>query len=984
MYSELKSVEQPLIKTLQKLGWEYISATELDKSRTSYNDIFVEPLLKESLLRLNSSKGLTEKDATELIRRLKRFDDDEEFHNWLKGDQTYKPTPDANAISITLIDEDNIDNNRFIVTSQYSCAITKPEDNRKEIRPDVVLLVNGIPLCVIECKFLGTAGSTFEEGLKQIRRYQRVCPELFSPNGFNITTDGYTLKYGATGAPDEYYFEWKDDTGTPPEIKSDSEFKKLAEEDKQNYNPFIDDQVFGLCSKRNFLDLCLNFIVFEVVQNKTIKKVARYQQFRATNKIVERVAGGEMKSGLVWHTQGSGKSLTMLFTAWKLRRMEQLNNPTVLIVVDRVDLDDQISSTFEAVKMPNTSRASSISNLRSRLLEDTREVIISTVFKFSEMKDILIERDNIIILIDEAHRSQEGMNAAEMRKSLKNAYFFGFTGTPIDKSDHNTHRNFGLKPDGSIERYMDLYNIRQAIDDGATVPVHYQLRNTKWHMKDDEVDAVVNDIYSDLPEEELVALRDKASAYSTFMLKPERLKSISDDIAVHYRNSIEPNGFKAQVVCYNRKACVKMKEYLDLHFKKDLSEVVFSAGHNDDVDLIPHHKSKDEIKKVVKKFVKGDSDLKILIVQNMLLTGFDAPVEQVMYLDRPLKDHSLLQAIARTNRPYPNKKCGIIIDYCGVLKNLNKALNFDESEVADCLIDFDKLKDDLPKDIEAFKELISGANIDNYSQTIKYIQDNGLEDDLKKAYKKLEITFETLSPDPFVVDHNEDYVWATKVMMVLSSISTQEKPKVNQEYLAHTRKIIQEHIDLSEISQRAPVFVVDDNYLRKLDGTGLNKEEKELTLENRLRSFLRVKSNDLPVYKTLQEKLESIISQKNEATSDTLSLLEELTNEVVEAQKEEEALGLSKGEMAIRQILTTFIDDQSSTESVADALNEKIMSHTDGFENWQLQPSIIGKIKSDIIIGLIQAGQENNKINIDPDDLSGIATEMIKFIEMYY
>ena len=614
-FSEYISVEKPLFTTLAKIGWQYKTSEEIDALRSSYSDILLKPLLKEKLIALNP---ITDPQADAIVHKLSRIDDNEEFYQWLKGRRSFKPTPDAHALTIRLIDTDDLSNNDYWVTNQYICAVTKPEGPDKTIRPDLVLFLNGIPISVIECKVLSTSGSTWKEGIKQINRYRRVCPELFVPNVFNISTDGFSFKYGATGSPDQYFFEWKYDVGTPPDIEATSAFKAFAEENQRDFNPFIDSQVYSLLKPDHLTDLIANFIVFETRENVTIKKIARYQQFRAVNKIVQRVLDGEMKSGLIWHTQGSGKSLTMLFTAWKLRKLKALNNPTVLIVVDRIDLDTQISGTFEAVKMPNTTRASSIASLRQKIEDDRREVIITTIFKFQDIAHVLLKRDNIVILLDEAHRTQEGDNAAIMRKALPNAYFFGFTGTPIDRSDLNTHRNFGLKPDGSVERYMDLYKIKDAIDDEATVPVHYQLQNRKWFLTSQAIDKVVDAEYGHLDSETLDQLKQEVSRYETFMLDPDRLEYVADHLVNHFASSIEPRGFKAQLVCYNRKSCVLLKNKLDALRGPEFSSVIFSAGHNDDAIYRPHHKSKEQIKTEIDKFKDANSPLKILIVQSML------------------------------------------------------------------------------------------------------------------------------------------------------------------------------------------------------------------------------------------------------------------------------------------------------------------------------------------------------------------------------
>ena len=984
MSSEYHSVEKPLIKTLGKLGWDFITQAEnLSLRDGSTDEVFLKPYVIDALMKHNAHKGLDKDDCEQIYSKLKKIEDNEEFHAWLKGEKSYKPNPDSKAITIDLIDKYNADNNHYVVTNQFVCS-TINSDKDKTIRPDLVLFVNGLPITVIECKFLGTEGSNYTGGINQLDRYQRTTPKLFVPNVFNISTDGHKLKYGATKSPAQYFLEWKDYSKDSSALEVDSEFEKYANENKTTFNPYIDKQVFGLLNKTNFIDLITNFIVFETRDNLTVKKIARYQQFRAVNKIVERVVSGEMKSGLIWHTQGSGKSLTMLFTSWKLRTLPQLNNPTILIVVDRIDLDEQISGTFGAVKLPNTTRANSIEGLKKKLKEDRREVIISTIFKFDRIADVLLERENVIILIDEAHRSQEGTNSAMMRKALPNAFFFGFTGTPIDKMDKNTHRNFGLLPNGKIERYMDLYNIKSAIDDGATVPVHYQVRAGSWQINNSEqLEELIESDNDHLSEEEMDVLKEKSSSYGTFMMNPKRLRAVAEDICSHYKAYIEPNGFKAQVVAFSREACVIIKEHIDEIVDVHYSDVVFSGGQNDKPHLRKYHKSKQEIKDCTDLFKKKDSDLKIIIVQSMLLTGFDAPNEQVMYLDRPLKDHTLLQAIARTNRPYPNKECGIIIDYCGILKNLKTALNFDENDITDCLIDFDKLKEQLPKFLADFKEIYSESENQSPFGIAKYLQDYDKLTDFKETYKGVQLSYETLAPDPFVLDYTHQYIEATKLKMIVDSILSQEKPDVS-EYLAKTREMIQEHIELGEINEKAPVFVVDDSYLKRLDGTELDKKDKELTLENRLRATLRIKAEDLPIYKTLQERLEAVIKRRDEEVDDTYSLLCVIMNDLNKAQEQELSSDLSKGERAISQLLSQKIDNDELVSLIASDIIGIVEKWTEDFNDWQLQDSIVANIRKEIIIKLFDVSKTHSAISKENKDYIPFAEQLMKYIIQHY
>jgi type I restriction enzyme R subunit len=365
----------------------------------------------------------------------------------------------------------------------------------------------------------------------------------------------------------------------------------------------------------------------------------------------------------------------------------------------------------------------------------------------------------------------------------------------------------------------------------------------------------------------------------------------------------------------------------------------------------------------------------------MLLTGFDAPVEQVMYLDRPIKDHTLLQAIARTNRPYQNKLSGIILDYCGVLKNLKKALNFNENDIEACLVDFDELKKRLPDLIDEFMNLFRGINMDNLAACLKHIEKNDLEDTMLDTFKRLQLTYETIAPDPFVLEFYGRYKMATQIVLAWKQMSNGGEPHVDEEYLANTKKVIQEHVDISEINKAAPIFVVDDNYLRGIDELPLDPEQRQMLIEKRLRSILVVRLGNLPVYKSLMERLDEIIEQKNQETQESIKLLTDLTGEVNEAMKEEAEMKLSKGELAIKQLVTKTTS-YSEPDELSDRLTNIIAEHT--FPGWQNQPTVQASIKRDIIIGMAEYAKEKDDSSMDPDEYSQFGKEAMKYVEKHF
>ena len=440
----------------------------------------------------------------------------------------------------------------------------------------------------------------------------------------------------------------------------------------------------GMLSPKNLLDLVQSFVVFErdAATGRIIRKVCRYQQFAAVNKAIERARKAKKptdRGGIVWHTQGSGKSLTMLWLALKLRRDPAHENPVIVIVTDRKDLDDQITKTFHACGFPNPERAESVRDLRALLTSSTGKTILTTVQKFQELQEagdeskrkareeypLLSEASNIFVLSDEAHRTQYGGLAANLRKALPNACFFGFTGTPIDKKDRSTIQTFGS--------YIDTYTIEQAVADGATVPIFYEGRLPELRILGNTLDAIFDRVFADRSDEEREAIKKKYATEGSIAGAPKRVEAVCLDLIEHFTKFIRPNGFKAQIVSVSREVACLYKETLD-RLNAPQSAVIISGTNKDDDRLVGHHKSEEDRKELIERFLKKEDPLQVLVVCDMLITGFDAPVEQVMYLDSPLREHTLLQAIARVNRTADGKTYGLIVDYWGVSEALQEAL----------------------------------------------------------------------------------------------------------------------------------------------------------------------------------------------------------------------------------------------------------------------------------------------------------------------
>ncbi len=916
-FNEQYTVEKHIIKYLsQSLGYEYIKPEEFSKLREFETEYLITPHLLEAIKRIND---IGDDEALTVLREVKKIDTNEGFLKLYRYGVNLKDPQTGKMRDYHVVDLDKPENNRYVVTNQFYF-----EGNLENIRPDIMVFVNGLPLVDIEAKS-PTAGESvdYSKAVGQLKRYEKNALKLYWPNCFNVATDGLKTFYAATYATPQYFLQWRD------------------EELEKETGGQLEMTLSALLVHERLLDIIGNFITFEQEKEAKIKKIARYQQYRATNKIVERVKEGEKKRGLIWHTQGSGKSLTMFFTAWKLRFDKELNNPKVFVLVDRIDLDDQIYDTFVNCGGKNVIRVTSRRDLEQKIYNQERGIFISTIQKFTELgSNIENPNENIIVLSDEAHRDNEGVSAINLRTSMQQAFYFGFTGTPIDKATLNTHRNFGQ--DG--ERYLDYYSIQQAIDDGATLPVTYEARLSKFFIDEQKVDEQFDEMTTDLTPEQKDLLMRKYGKKEALVKLDKRMEAVARDIVEHYRLYVEPNGFKAQIVCYDREATAKYKAMIDQLTSPEWSEVVYSPGdpNTDSDNLKEYNTNKREREKIIARFKDPNSPLKFLLVCDMLLTGFDAPLEQVMYLDKPLRDHNLLQAIARTNRVYPNKGCGKIIDYYGITKNLYDALNFDESIVDSAMLNIDKLKEEFAKVMGEVMDLFVGINIEdpsmeNLRRSLKIFTDNERKQQFfADKYSRLKLLFEILSPDPFLSQYLRKFEWITS--FYLAFVKEFRSQGVDYEMLAEygekVKQLIQNRIDYEGITRNFRELKVNDLYtMERLDK--MDDEEKARNLEKIIKQEISINVDTNPVFVRFSEKLSAI---KKEFENQQIDLSErikryyDLLNDIKSKGDEAKALGLDLREYGLFTISQEFVKEakqeqlielvQDITRRLSDILDE--------------------------------------------------------------
>jgi type I restriction enzyme R subunit len=613
-------------------------------------------MLRDALIRLNPEIAEIPSRADDVIYKLRTLiltvqphnlvTQNEKFKKMLFEENSYPFGKNGRAVPVRFFGtgtKENLALNEYVVTNQW--VFPKEEGGK---RLDIVLLINGFPVAVGELKTPVRNAITWMDGAGDIAAYEKSIPQMFVCNVFNFATEGKLFRYGSINMPINLWVPWH-----KCENKSEGTLADVQRSIAVMFKPEI------------IVDIMQFFTIFATDKKfRKFKIICRYQQYEGANLIVQRVIAGYPKKGLLWHFQGSGKSLLMVFAAQKLRQTAELKNPTVVIVDDRIDLETQITATFNASDIPNLTGASTKEELINFFKGDTRKILITTIFKFGEVSGVLNERNNIIIMVDEAHRTQEGDLGEKMRTALPNAFFFGLTGTPINRTDKNTFYTFGADEDKS--GYMSRYSFSDSIRDNATLPLHFEAVPVDLHVNKDVVDAAFDEMTKELSDVEKTELARRVKL-EAIMKAPERIKKVCEHIVKHYQEKIEPNGFKGQVVCYDRECCLLYKAEFDKLLGEEASTVIIDTHSDKEDKYKAFRRDRDAEAKILDTFREQGNVLKLVIVTAKLLTGFDAPILQVMYLDKPMKDHTLLQAICRTNRLYGQDKThGLIVDYIGI------------------------------------------------------------------------------------------------------------------------------------------------------------------------------------------------------------------------------------------------------------------------------------------------------------------------------
>ncbi len=934
--NEFSHAEDPARRLLGQLGWTNVPAEQLASERASERDVLLKDRLRAALLRLND--GLTGAQAERIIFDLERADGiglprNRLVHEYLTYGMTLTVEGpagrDTRTVRFFYFDNPEDGLNEFVVTTQFRVRRGNEQgdlnDDQRMVIPDLALFVNGIPLVVMEAKSPTLMDVWKTQAVRQLRRYQEAepqwagagAPALFHYNLLCVAHCGAGAVFSTLYAPENVYSEWK----------SVLPYSEQKVRDRFGVEPQGQAQlIVGLLSPAALLDILRDYVVYELDNGNLIKKLPRYQQYRAVTLAMTRVTGGkrpEERGGVVWHTQGSGKSLTMLWLATRLRREPGLNNPTIVVVTDRKQLDKQISETFRACGFPAPEPANSGRDLRRLLTSSTGRTVMTTIQKFEEVLatpegelDALNLADNIVVMVDEAHRTQYGPLGARLPQALPNAVLVGFTGTPIDKSfRRSTMRRFGP--------LIDAYTMHESVQDGATVRIFYEARLPDLAIQGAEtLDSLFDTLFSDETAAQRGEIKKRYANRETVAGAERRIQLIALDIAGHFKNKVKPNGFKAQVVAPSRLAAIRYAKHLnDFHVH---AYPIITTSANDGVEFKEAMELNQD--QVTNSFKLPDGEPEVLVVVDMLLTGFDAPVEQVLYLDRGLQEHGLLQAVARVNRPFTHKHDGVptekgyglVVDYYGVSRNLEAALqNFDLPDVMGAMQELDG---DPTVALEAAavaaEAHFKGRDFDDVWDCIDvFAPDANTEGNFKvDVYERFNADYRDFShlmdraiPNPKALPYVDRLKCLTEIRAYARAHFLQEDASLNWTDIgAKVKKLIDERIDANVRELMKPVSVLDQHFNQKIAGLP-HDEARALVMEHTIRAYINERLADNPVfYGKLSKQLERIIQDLRNKVIDAAAAakLKAAINAQLDSEEDIAAqLGLSAESFAIYEII---------------------------------------------------------------------------------
>lgn len=993
-------LEEAALAWFEELDYDIVFGPEISPEgeyaeREDYSDVILEERLRDALCRIN--KGIPSDGIEEAFRKItipqnpSLIINNREFQKMITDgiDVSIRVNGGFVTKKVYIFDFKDEDLNDWSVCSQFTVI-----ENRVEKRPDVIVFVNGLPLVVIELKSASNENVSISEGYNQLQTYKGCIPSLFVYNAFMVTSDGINARAGSLTAGEDRFMMWRTIDGVdvaPPTV------------------PQLEVLIKGMFDKRTFLDILKHFILFQTDGIETYKILAGYHQYHAVNKAfrsTERAIddSDDRRIGVIWHTQGSGKSLSMVFYAGKL--VLGMDNPTIVVITDRNDLDDQLYSTFSKSKdllRQNPIQAESRTHLRELLSgRDSGGIIFTTIHKFvpeqkGDKASILTDRKNVIVIADEAHRSQYGFGAyvvdekeeanikygyaQYMRDSLPQASYIGFTGTPVELSDKNTPAVFG--------DYIDIYDMTRAVEDNTTVKIFYESRIAKIDLPEN-MKPVVDEEYEEITEyqeqEEKEKLKNKWSRLEALVGSEKRVELIAQDIVDHFEERQNASFGKSMIVAMSRRICVDLYDAIvkirpEWHSDDDdkgVIKVVMSGSSSDEASLQPHIGNKKRREFLAKRMKDNDDELQIVIVRDMWLTGFDVPSMNTMYVDKPMKGHNLMQAIARVNRVFKDKPGGLIVDYIGIADSLKHALSqYTESDRRNTGIDTDVAVGVMLEKYDVIRDILHGHDYSKFLlgkasdrmqaivETIDFVLGQGEEvkKDFLKYTTELSRAYSLCATTDVAQKLNIEIGFLKAVKTgIIKMIPDEQKKKTSTQLDAQINQLISKSIISEEVIdifaevglQKPDIAILSDEFLEEVKG--LNHKNLAVELLNRLLKgkVKAISRRNLIQSKKFSEMLEkTLLKYQNRAIETTQVILEliELAKEMNEAHKRGEEIGLNDDEVA-------FYDALSDSETAKDVLGDEILKRiaidlTESIKrnmsvDWNLRDTVRAKMRMSI------------------------------------
>lgn len=1056
-------IEKFAIELLERQGYQYIYAPDIapdsdTPERDRFEDVLLLERLRKAIGRINPDiPADAREDAIRQVRRLNSpelISNNEAFHKMLTEgiNVSYRKDGADRGDLVWLVDFKDPENNDFLVANQFTVV-----ENDKNKRPDIILFVNGLPLVVIELKNPADENATVRSAFRQFQTYKQTIPSLFAYNGFMVISDGLEARSGSLSAGFTRFMAWKSSDGR-------GEASPLIGQ--------LETLIKGMLEKTTLLDILRHFIVFEkskkedsatgIITIQTVKKLASYHQYYAVNRAVEstlRASGyaakenwdwdtlgihyespenyglpgvkkqpvGDRKGGVIWHTQGSGKSLTMVFYTGKI--VLAMDNPTLVVITDRNDLDDQLFDTFAASKQllrQEPVQAENRDHLKQLLNVASGGIVFTTIQKFQpeegNVYPKLSDRKNIIVIADEAHRTQYGFKAKNVdvkdeqgnvigkkivygfakytRDALPNATFLGFTGTPIEKTDVNTPVVFG--------NYVDIYDISQSVEDGATVKIYYESRLAKVTLSN-EGKKLVAELDEELDKEDLAEtqkIKAKWTQLEALIGSEARIKQIAKDIVTHFEQRQEVFEGKGMIVAMSRRIAadlydevIKIKpEWHSDDLRKGAIKVVMTSASSEGPKISKHHTTKDQRRILAERMKNPEDELKLVIVRDMWLTGFDVPCLHTMYIDKPMKGHTLMQAIARVNRVYKDKPGSLIVDYLGIASDLKEALSFysDSGGKGDPAVLQEKAVQLMLEKLEIVSQMFHGFTFDDYfeadtSRKLSIILEAeehilGLENGKKRYIDEvtaLSKAFSLAIPHEQAMDVKDEISFYQAVKARLVKFDGTGTGKTDEDIETAIRQVIdkalvtEQVIDVFDAAgiKKPDISILSEDFLlevRNMEHKNLALEVLKKLLNDEIRA--RIKKN-LIQSRSLMEMLENSITRYHNKVLTAAEVIEELiklSKEIKRMDKEPQEMGLSEFEYAF---YTAIADNESAREvmqkeklrELAVVLFEKVKQNAS--IDWTIKESVRSKLKVIVKRTLRQYGY--------PPDMQALATETV-------